>query len=171
MSANNSNDGRDETAHKDMPARANIVLIHGTVNAARLRDILARNRLETGTDIDKMSVVYQYVDVDEAGKSRVIVAHHHTPTRKLWAEQHRRIVLPPGHKLSVVAGFLLTRGAFKRYVEPVIADMQKEYIDAIAARQEARAHWIAIRVYMCIIPGWFYALVAGKLAALLRRGR
>lgn len=80
------------------------------------------------------------------------------------------VALPPGHKLAAAAELLLTRGAFKRYVEPVIADMQQEYIEAIAAGRERRAQWIAIRGHLLVFPNWLYALIAGQLAALLRRG-
>jgi hypothetical protein len=53
---------------------------------------------------------------------------------------------------------------------PVIADMQKEYIEAIASGDEWHARWIAIRGHLLVIPNWLYALVVGKLAALLRCG-
>lgn len=81
------------------------------------------------------------------------------------------IVLPPGDTLARVTKSLLTQSAYKRYVEPVIADMQQEYLEAVAAGHERHAQLIALRVYLLIIPGWLYGLVAGKLAALLRRGR
>jgi hypothetical protein len=80
------------------------------------------------------------------------------------------VVLPPGHRLAEVARFLLTRDGFKRYVAPVIADMQEEYIEAIAAGHEGHALWIAIRGHLLVFPNWLYALIVGKLAALLRRG-
>jgi hypothetical protein len=164
MSANNSNDGRGETPQEVTSVWTDIVLNGGKIDPERVREILLKNQPENG---DKLDVVY----VDEAHISR-ITANFDALISELVAEQHRRIVLPPGHKLSVVAGFLLTRGAFKRYVEPVIADMQQEYVDAIAAGDEWRALWIAVRGHLLIVPGWIYALIAGKLLApLLRRGR
>jgi hypothetical protein len=81
------------------------------------------------------------------------------------------IVTPPGDMLAQVAKFLLTPNAYKKYVEPVIADMQQEYIDAIAARHTWHARYIVLRGHLLVIPGWIYALVVGNLAALLRQGR
>lgn len=86
------------------------------------------------------------------------------------ARASSKIVLPPGSTLANVTKFLLTRNSYKRYAEPVIADMQQEYIEAVAARHEWHARWIAIRGHLLVIPGWIYALVTGKLVALLRGG-
>jgi ferric-dicitrate binding protein FerR (iron transport regulator) len=87
------------------------------------------------------------------------------------ARASSKVVPLPGHGLARAARFLLTPNAHKRYVEPVIADMQQEYVDAVTAGRTQRARWIAQRVYLLIIPGWLYAMVAGRLAALLRRSR
>jgi Domain of unknown function (DUF4880) len=81
-----------------------------------------------------------------------------------------KIASPPGNRLAHAAKFLLTPNAYKRYVAPVIADMQQEYADAVAAGRPHYARWIALRVYLLIVPGWLHALVAGRLAALPRRG-
>ena len=81
------------------------------------------------------------------------------------------LALPPGYRLAKIARFLLTRGAFKRYIAPTIADMQDEYVDAVASDHRWHARWIAVRGHLLVIPGWIYALIAGKLAALLRQGR
>jgi hypothetical protein len=48
--------------------------------------------------------------------------------------------------------------------------MQEEYVEAIAAGDEAHARWIAARGHLLVVPNWLYAFIAGKLAALLRRG-
>lgn len=82
-----------------------------------------------------------------------------------------KVVSPPGQALARAAMSLLTANAYKRYVEPVIADMQQDYFDARAAGHIWRARWIAIRVHLLIVPGWLYAFVTGKLSALLRQGR
>lgn len=80
------------------------------------------------------------------------------------------IQMPPGYRLAAILSFLLTRKAFKRYVEPVIADMQAEYIDALVLGHKWRACWIVLRGHALAIPGWLYAFFAGKLVELLRRG-
>ena len=83
----------------------------------------------------------------------------------------RVVAVPPGYKFAAILSFLLTREAYRRFVEPAIADMQHEYIEALAAGRLWQARWIAIRGYLLVIPGWLYALVAGKLGELSRRER
>jgi hypothetical protein len=80
------------------------------------------------------------------------------------------IVLPPGYQLARFLSFLLTREGYKRYVEPVIADMQSEYIEALSQGRVWHARWIVFRGHLLVVPGWLYALVTGKLGELLRRG-
>jgi ferric-dicitrate binding protein FerR (iron transport regulator) len=79
------------------------------------------------------------------------------------------VILPPGYRLASIAKFLLTRKAFERFVQPVIADMQREYIDAFAAGHKWHARWVAIRGHLLVIPGWIWAAVAGRMKDLLRR--
>jgi hypothetical protein len=76
-----------------------------------------------------------------------------------------------GSTLAHAARSLLTPKAYQTYVEPVIADMQQEYVDAVATGNPLRARWIALRVYLVIIPGWLYALIAGRLTKFMRRGQ
>ena len=76
------------------------------------------------------------------------------------AQASRKVVLPPGHTLGTIASVLLTRESYKRYVMPVIADMQEEYIEAIAADHNWHAWWIVVRGHVLIIPGWLYAYLA-----------
>ncbi len=71
-----------------------------------------------------------------------------------------RVILPPGSGLSSVVRFLLTRDAYRRFVKPVIADMQHEYIEAIAAGETWRARWIVVLGHLHIVPGWLYGLAA-----------
>ena len=77
-----------------------------------------------------------------------------------------RVQLPPGYRLTAIARFVLPSSVFKRYVWPTIADMQLEYIEALNAGHVWHARWIALRGHMLVIPGWVYALLAGRLHAL-----
>jgi hypothetical protein len=42
---------------------------------------------------------------------------------------------------------ILTANGYRKYVEPVIADMREEYINAVAADRTWQARWIAIRTW------------------------
>jgi hypothetical protein len=59
---------------------------------------------------------------------------------------------------------LMTRRAFERYVSPAIADMQTEYVEALAADRKGLAKWIALRGHFYLIPGWLYGLLAAAMA-------
>jgi hypothetical protein len=80
-----------------------------------------------------------------------------------------QIILPPGYTLACLGRFFLTRKAFRQYVQPVIADMQEEYIVATKAGDPWHARWIILRGHLLVVPGWLYAFVGGRLAALWRR--
>ena len=90
--------------------------------------------------------------------------------RKIAALSHLPLERPPGHRLAFVLSSLLTANAFARYVAPVIADMQYEHANAVAAEKKLRAQWIMIRCYLLVIPGWLYAFFSAKLATLFRHG-
>lgn len=89
---------------------------------------------------------------------------------KLARQRADRVCLPPGYRLTAFCRFLLPRAVFKRYVAPTIADMQEDYIDALALDHKWHARWIFLRGHLLVVPGWLYAFCAGKLVELLRRG-
>lgn len=166
MSADNLNDDSDERAQGGAPVSASVFWRES--DADDLVQFTGKLSPEIAAAFDKLTVACHYVE-DKKMKTRTITIYD-SPIERIVLEQHRRVRLPPGHRLAVVAEFLLTRGAFKRYVAPVIADMQEEYIEAIAAGHEWHARWIAVRGHLLVIPNWLYAVIVGKLAALLRRG-
>ncbi len=63
----------------------------------------------------------------------------------------RKLVLPPGYGFARAASVLLTRKAYERCVQPLIADMQYEYIDAIGRHAGIHAKWIVVRGYGLLI--------------------
>jgi ferric-dicitrate binding protein FerR (iron transport regulator) len=65
----------------------------------------------------------------------------------------------PGTRLTSIARFVLTKEGFQRYVAPAIADMQEEYVEAVAKGDERHAQWIAIRGHLLVIPGWLYGFL------------
>jgi hypothetical protein len=71
-----------------------------------------------------------------------------------YPDVEARIQLAPGVRLARLCRFLLTLAAYKRYVEPVIADMHEEYYAALDAHEYLHAKWIAVRVWFLVIPGW-----------------
>jgi hypothetical protein len=76
------------------------------------------------------------------------------------AKEVARIVFAPGTRISWILGVVMTRRAYRRYVYPAIAEMQAEYLEALAAGHRGHARWIAIRGHFLLIPGWLYGLVA-----------
>ena len=74
-----------------------------------------------------------------------------------------RIALPPGILLDRLTRFLLTREAHRRFVRPVIADMQSEYAAALAEGDLWHARWIRIRGYFLVVPGYVYGFIVRSL--------
>jgi hypothetical protein len=78
----------------------------------------------------------------------------------------RKVVVAPGVTLNRVTQFLLTREAHRRYVAPVIADMQEEYCEALAAGRKQHGRWIAVRGHLLVIPGWLYGALVRAVKQL-----
>jgi len=88
------------------------------------------------------------------------------------ASAARKSVLPPGYPLATLLRFLLTPAAFNRYLYPVIADMQVQYIDAVAAGRKWAARWIVVRQHLCIFVSWnwLYAFLIREIIKFVGRG-
>jgi hypothetical protein len=61
------------------------------------------------------------------------------------------IELPPAHHLARAFRYVLTKGAYKRTVEPHLIDLYDEYSEAIQQGEEARAQWIIVRGHFLIV--------------------
>jgi len=132
--------------------------------AWRQGDRLARLRpLDGRVDADLLGVFNKDLllgcrNDPRAKKSRQLAPTANTKPRE--TEREKKIVLLPGTRLAAIAEFLLTRAIFRRYVRPIIADMQDEYVECIARGERWRAHWVAVRGHFLVVPGWVYALVS-----------
>lgn len=62
-----------------------------------------------------------------------------------------KIELPPAHRLASVFQYLLTKGAYKRTVEPHLVDLYDEYSELIQKGEENRATWVVVRGHFLII--------------------
>jgi hypothetical protein len=100
-------------------------------------------------------------DHDRAAESRT------QKTNEIAARDCKRIAMAPGSQLAAIAEFVLTRASYKRYVRPIIADMQEEYIDCIAHGREWKARWVAVRGHFLVVPSWIYALLSRVAKRLL----
>ena len=63
---------------------------------------------------------------------------------------------PIGSCLSRLTLLFLTHEAHRRFVEPVIRDMQVEYFHELACGRIWNARWIAVCGHLRVIPGWVY---------------
>lgn len=82
--------------------------------------------------------------------------------RRATATNH--IINAPGFGLHRLAEFLCSARTFKHIVEPVIADMQHEHIEALRAGRWVKARWIQWRGY-----GSFWVTVFLQLPISLGR--
>jgi ferric-dicitrate binding protein FerR (iron transport regulator) len=100
-------------------------------------------------------------DHDRAAESRT------RRTSESADRDQNKINMAPGSRLAAIAEFLLTRASYKRYVRPIIADMQEEYIDCIAHRREWKARWVVVRGHFLVVPSWIYTLISRVAKQLL----
>jgi hypothetical protein len=57
----------------------------------------------------------------------------------------RHIVIPPGSKLLTIAEFFYSKKTYTLHFEPIVADMQREYFEALYEKRVWKARWIHIR--------------------------
>ena len=76
------------------------------------------------------------------------------------------IVRSPGYQLSRMAEFLFSKRTHTRVLQPIIADLQAEYIEALDQDRQWKAAWVRLRGYLaCAI-----AVVRITGASALLRG-
>jgi hypothetical protein len=157
-------------ALRDLPT-ARVIIAESEEQVRTLNEHLRRNaqapagaQKTTSAETDEPPIV-----VSATGKARVRFrakavgyAKVHLPSAP---EAAPVVELPPGYRIATLASFILTKGAYQRYVAPQIADMQFEYIEAIKACNERLAQWVRIRGYGLIV----WALFGSVLKSLITR--
>lgn len=78
-----------------------------------------------------------------AGSGKVLVYAY--DFAKMEAALDAYIVRPPGALLGTISEFVFSKKTLERVVRPIIADMQTEYFEALAAKRRYKAKWIRIR--------------------------
>jgi hypothetical protein len=78
------------------------------------------------------------------------------------------LVKPPRLIFGSIAQLLLKPAAFKRYVEPAIADMQEEYFACLSRGNEHGARWAVIRGNFYAVPNWCWAFMAQLLLKIIQ---
>lgn len=69
--------------------------------------------------------------------------------RTLKAAISKRAVIkrPPGTNIVKIADFLCSPKSVEQIFEPLVADWQKEYFDALKDGRRVKARWISVRYY------------------------
>jgi hypothetical protein len=74
-------------------------------------------------------------------------------------DRRGKIVRPPGMRLNAIAEFLFAKNTYERVFQPTIADLQREYLDALAQDRLWKARWIWLRghysfwvAFLCQLP-------------------
>jgi hypothetical protein len=63
----------------------------------------------------------------------------------LFGNQSQRITRPPGSQLDAFASFLFKKCYYETVLKPCLADMQKEYCEALSEGRSRKAQWVWIR--------------------------
>jgi hypothetical protein len=78
--------------------------------------------------------------------------------------RQRRVIHPPGEALHRVAG-LFSKRTRERILEPIIADMQLEYCEALAEERPKRLKlwWVQARAWVAFAEAIFLRTVVGRI--------
>jgi hypothetical protein len=80
------------------------------------------------------------------------------------AERRHRVIRPPGHALHRVAG-LFSKRTRERVLDPIIADMQLEYCEALAEERPRRLKlwWVQLRAWVAFAEAIILRTVVGRI--------
>jgi hypothetical protein len=79
------------------------------------------------------------------------------------------IVRPPGTLLLHLAEFCASRKTYERVYVELIADLQAEYFDAVAAGRRGKASWVRLRGYFSFASTALVTIVRSPLGRLVQR--
>jgi hypothetical protein len=95
-----------------------------------------------------------------------VTAHHvrHWAHRRALSPRQHRVIRPPGQALRRVAD-LFGKRTRERILDPIIADMQLEYCDALAEERPRRAKlWlIRLRAWVAFVEAILSRTVVGRI--------
>lgn len=74
-----------------------------------------------------------------------------------------RVLRAPGTTLMRIAEFCFSRRTFTGVLEPVVADMQHEYFEALAAGRERKAKMVLARGYAAFVEAVIVNTVVGRI--------
>jgi hypothetical protein len=143
------------------------------VDGLRARGVVARATTSGRHLIIESSVRYPH-EPPEAKLFVVSTASQHV---REWFERardpaarHQRVIRPPGQALHRVAG-LFSKRTRERVLDPIIADMQLEYCDALADERPRKATlWLVqVRAWVAFAEAIFLRTVLGRLINGLSR--
>jgi hypothetical protein len=78
-----------------------------------------------------------------------------------------RLARPPRLAFAGLARLVLRAAAYKRYVEPAVADMHEEYFACLKRGDEGGAKIAVIKGNLYAVPGWAWALLAQLVLKLI----
>ena len=81
------------------------------------------------------------------------------------------VVAPPGHRLLRFAEFAFSRRDFELVLEPVVGDLRREYLAALAAGRRWKARWVRLRGTWAFWSAVAALLPLSALGRLFRRSR
>jgi hypothetical protein len=104
--------------------------------------------------VGEAKLVAQPADIQGSGKVKSAPTSTPTPMANKVAIPERA----PGAKLHSLAKFLLTAEAYRRYVEPHLADVYLEYNNALAAGDLKAANRVVWRGYFEVVKPFAYGI-------------
>lgn len=113
------------------------------------------NQREIRQFILEMNALIHRRDVVKAGDKSIVLR------RVIQTRRRRRVIAAaPASTLMSLGRLLLSKDAYKRYVEAHIADIHFEYFAALKANRAGLARWILVRGYLNVFRPFFAGVVA-----------
>jgi hypothetical protein len=118
------------------------------------RQQMLRNALVLSREVQRL----------RAGAQQVYSKIPHEPAQQA---ERVRLARPPRLAFAGFFRMVLKPAAYKRYVEPAIADMHEEYFACLARGDERGAKLAVIKGNLYAIPGWAWAVLAQVVLKLI----
>jgi hypothetical protein len=176
---NPSNKGFDPSSFDDVLELVGRWTAEGSTTAAEIVERLrARGVVVRATSSGRHAIVESArCCAGERSEARLLVVPTPTPHQERTAPEPRRdrtprqhVIRPPGQALHRVAAFFGKRTR-ERILDPIIADMQLEYCEALAEQRPRKLMlWvIQLRAWVAFIEAILLKTVVGRLAGGLSR--
>lgn len=101
--------------------------------------------------------------------NKLLLENYHLSERRQSYEKPKDPIKPPGLALCTIAGFLCSKRTVEEIVIPLVADMQFEYGEALAAGRNCKAQWVQAKGCWSFLMAIGIKFILGAFAKIFLR--